>query len=208
MTAPAVRGAAPGEAAGARQVPPRRRPGDEPSAARGRVRPRHRPRLPRRRLGRSRCSPSPTTPASLPTCERPGCETIPDGVAEDLNESLRLAAAEAARRWPAAIPGRSVRRPAGAVGPATSTQPSPARRDHGCGVRRRPRRSRDDALHRAVRRVLAAVRPRLARLPTSAPERSRSLGRCSRCARTSTTPRPWPRPSRLGVGAHTRLALV
>ena len=33
-----------------------------------------------------------------------GCETIPDGVAEDLNESLRLAAAEAARRWPAAIP--------------------------------------------------------------------------------------------------------
>ena len=28
-----------------------------------------------------------------------GCETIPDGVADDLNESLRLAAAEAHRRW-------------------------------------------------------------------------------------------------------------
>ena len=35
---------------------------------------------------------------------RAGCETIPDGVADDLNESLRLAAAEARRRWPDAIP--------------------------------------------------------------------------------------------------------
>jgi 2-phospho-L-lactate guanylyltransferase len=33
-----------------------------------------------------------------------GCETIPDGVAGDLNESLRLAAAEARRRWPSATP--------------------------------------------------------------------------------------------------------
>jgi 2-phospho-L-lactate guanylyltransferase len=33
-----------------------------------------------------------------------GCETIPDGVADDLNESLRLAAAEARRRWPESIP--------------------------------------------------------------------------------------------------------
>jgi 2-phospho-L-lactate guanylyltransferase len=33
-----------------------------------------------------------------------GCETIPDGVAGDLNESLRLAAAEAVRRWPDGIP--------------------------------------------------------------------------------------------------------
>src|SRR3954453_21266513 len=33
-----------------------------------------------------------------------GCETIPDGVAGDLNESLRQAAAEAARRWPDAGP--------------------------------------------------------------------------------------------------------
>ena len=33
-----------------------------------------------------------------------GCETIPDGVADDLNESLRLAAAEAHRRWPDARP--------------------------------------------------------------------------------------------------------
>lgn len=33
-----------------------------------------------------------------------GCETIPDGVADDLNGSLRLAAAEACRRWPEAIP--------------------------------------------------------------------------------------------------------
>jgi 2-phospho-L-lactate guanylyltransferase len=33
-----------------------------------------------------------------------GCETIPDGVAGDLNESLRLAAAEARRRWPEATP--------------------------------------------------------------------------------------------------------
>lgn len=29
-----------------------------------------------------------------------GCETIPDGVADDLNGSLKLAAAEAHRRWP------------------------------------------------------------------------------------------------------------
>jgi len=33
-----------------------------------------------------------------------GCETIPDGVASDLNESLRLAAAEARRRWPDCVP--------------------------------------------------------------------------------------------------------
>jgi 2-phospho-L-lactate/phosphoenolpyruvate guanylyltransferase len=33
-----------------------------------------------------------------------GCETIPDGVSGDLNESLRLAAAEARRRWPDALP--------------------------------------------------------------------------------------------------------
>jgi 2-phospho-L-lactate/phosphoenolpyruvate guanylyltransferase len=33
-----------------------------------------------------------------------GCDTIPDGVAEDLNESLRVAAAEAHRRWPDARP--------------------------------------------------------------------------------------------------------
>jgi 2-phospho-L-lactate guanylyltransferase len=33
-----------------------------------------------------------------------GCETIPDGVAHDLNGSLRLAAAEAHRRWPHAVP--------------------------------------------------------------------------------------------------------
>jgi 2-phospho-L-lactate/phosphoenolpyruvate guanylyltransferase len=33
-----------------------------------------------------------------------GCETIPDGVADDLNESLRLASAEAHRRWPDARP--------------------------------------------------------------------------------------------------------
>jgi 2-phospho-L-lactate guanylyltransferase len=33
-----------------------------------------------------------------------GCATIPDGVADDLNESLRLAAAEAPRRWPEARP--------------------------------------------------------------------------------------------------------
>jgi 2-phospho-L-lactate/phosphoenolpyruvate guanylyltransferase len=33
-----------------------------------------------------------------------GCETIPDGVARDLNECLRLAAAEALRRWPRTRP--------------------------------------------------------------------------------------------------------
>jgi 2-phospho-L-lactate/phosphoenolpyruvate guanylyltransferase len=33
-----------------------------------------------------------------------GCETIPDGVYGDLNESLRLAAAEARRRWPDGVP--------------------------------------------------------------------------------------------------------
>ena len=33
-----------------------------------------------------------------------GCETIPDGVAGDLNESLQQAAAEARRRWPNATP--------------------------------------------------------------------------------------------------------
>jgi 2-phospho-L-lactate guanylyltransferase len=33
-----------------------------------------------------------------------GCETIPDGVTGDLNESLRQAAAEASRRWPDAVP--------------------------------------------------------------------------------------------------------
>ena len=33
-----------------------------------------------------------------------GCETVPDGVSDDLNESLRLAAAEARRRWPDGVP--------------------------------------------------------------------------------------------------------
>ena len=33
-----------------------------------------------------------------------GCETIPDGVAHDLNGSLRLAAAEARRRWSYGVP--------------------------------------------------------------------------------------------------------
>jgi len=33
-----------------------------------------------------------------------GCHTIPDGVAGDLNETLRLAAAEADRRWPGLTP--------------------------------------------------------------------------------------------------------
>ena len=33
-----------------------------------------------------------------------GCETIPDGVTGDLNGTLRQAAAEAARRWPDGVP--------------------------------------------------------------------------------------------------------
>jgi 2-phospho-L-lactate guanylyltransferase len=33
-----------------------------------------------------------------------GCATVPDGVAGDLNATLRLAAAEAARRWPTSVP--------------------------------------------------------------------------------------------------------
>ncbi len=33
-----------------------------------------------------------------------GCETIPDGVTGNLNESLRQAAAEASRRWPDGVP--------------------------------------------------------------------------------------------------------
>ena len=33
-----------------------------------------------------------------------GCETIPDGVTGNLNESLRQAAAEASRRWPGDVP--------------------------------------------------------------------------------------------------------
>jgi 2-phospho-L-lactate/phosphoenolpyruvate guanylyltransferase len=38
------------------------------------------------------------------TLRAAGCETIPDGVADDLNGSLRLAAAESRRRWPDAVP--------------------------------------------------------------------------------------------------------
>lgn len=33
-----------------------------------------------------------------------GCRAMPDGVSDDLNESLRLAAAEAMRRWPDEVP--------------------------------------------------------------------------------------------------------
>jgi 2-phospho-L-lactate/phosphoenolpyruvate guanylyltransferase len=33
-----------------------------------------------------------------------GCDVIPDGVSEDLNATLRQAAAEAVRRWPGATP--------------------------------------------------------------------------------------------------------
>ena len=36
--------------------------------------------------------------------ERAGAAVVPDGVAGDLNESLRLAALEAARRWPGLVP--------------------------------------------------------------------------------------------------------
>lgn len=36
--------------------------------------------------------------------ESAGCSSIPDGVAGDLNASLRLAAAEARRRWPSLVP--------------------------------------------------------------------------------------------------------
>ena len=36
--------------------------------------------------------------------ERAGCAVVPDGVTGDLNESLRLAALEAARRWPDLVP--------------------------------------------------------------------------------------------------------
>lgn len=35
---------------------------------------------------------------------RTGCAVVPDGVAGDLNESLRLAALEAHRRWPELVP--------------------------------------------------------------------------------------------------------
>ena len=33
-----------------------------------------------------------------------GCDVIPDGVSDDLNATLRQAAAEAGRRWPGAVP--------------------------------------------------------------------------------------------------------
>ena len=33
-----------------------------------------------------------------------GCEVVPDGVSDDLNATLRQAAAEAGRRWPGAVP--------------------------------------------------------------------------------------------------------
>ncbi len=36
--------------------------------------------------------------------ERAGCAVVPDGVTGDLNESLRLAALEAGRRWPDLVP--------------------------------------------------------------------------------------------------------
>jgi len=36
--------------------------------------------------------------------EAAGCAVVPDGVAGDLNETLRLAALEAARRWPELVP--------------------------------------------------------------------------------------------------------
>lgn len=35
---------------------------------------------------------------------RDGCEVIPDGVSNDLNATLRQAAAECVRRWPTAVP--------------------------------------------------------------------------------------------------------
>ena len=56
-----------------------------------------------------------------------GCQAVPDGVAGDLNACLRLAAAEAVRRWPrlspvalcADLPALTARRPrVGARGPA------------------------------------------------------------------------------------------
>ncbi|GGD17396.1 2-phospho-L-lactate guanylyltransferase [Nocardioides daphniae] len=38
------------------------------------------------------------------TLARMGCAVVPDGVSDDLNQTLRLAAAEAVRRWPGTRP--------------------------------------------------------------------------------------------------------
>ena len=43
-------------------------------------------------------------PASPRELEAIGCASIPDGTSDDLNGTLRLAAAEARRRWPDLVP--------------------------------------------------------------------------------------------------------
>ena len=179
MTSPAYVVAAPGEAAGARQVPARRRPPTTAPRARGRVRPRHR-RAPACAAGSVGAVLVVTDDARF--AARPaaaGCATIPDGVAGDLNATLRQAAAEARAALAGPGAGRAVRRPAGlraddldaALAGAAAGAPAFVADAAGVG---------HDALHRAARRV-----------------RRRGSGR-ARAPRTST-----PAPAEIdGAGCH------
>ena len=134
-----------------------------------------------------------------------GCETIPDGVAGDLNESLRLAAAEARRRWPEADTRGRVRRPS-----------RPAARGSRCGSRVRADGTafvadQDEVgttLYTAPYDVFAprfGHRSRQAHLDTGAREITGDLRSLRRDVDDAAG---LAAATTLGLGAHTRLALL
>ena len=156
-----------------------------PSAATSPPRSRATPRPPRDvRRGSSRSSPSPTTSASRASWPTDGCEVIPDGASEDLNATLRQAAAEVGRRWPGATP---VTLCADLPALVPDDLAAALRRGRRADVRPRRRRHRHDGVRRARRPLRAALRSRLGRPPPARPVRARWSPRPPRCASTSTT---------------------
>ena len=107
-----------------------------------------------------------------------GCEVIPDGASEDLNATLRQAAAEAGRRWPGAtpvtlcadLPALVARRPR-----------RRARRGGRTDVRARRRRHRHDGVRRARR---TASTPHFGPGSAAPPPARRARARWSRPATT------------------------
>ena len=137
-----------------------------------------------------------------------GCETIPDGVADDLNESLRQAAAEAARRWPGTVPVALC-----ADLPALSAadlDDGSRRGSRGHPVRRSSRTATVSAPRSTPRRTTCShPRSATARAPrTSAPVRSRSTESLDTLRQDVDDSAALAAAEVLGLGAHTRLALA
>ncbi len=126
-----------------------------------------------------------------------GCAAIPDGVAGDLNGSLRLAAAEVSRRWPGLVPVAVCAdlpslRARGSRRRARADSPGPR------GVRGRRRRGRHHAVRRAARARSTRASVRTRGRPISRPAAGRFRASLPPCAATWTT---WRTCARRGSSA-------